>query len=73
MHNQKELSEYEQKGLVVSPVAGAFAEMSPDTCATVSLTSSVLELELEPIQAPMTHKSLLLVEAGARAVSNRPK
>ena len=39
---EKELNEYGQKGRVIAPVVGAFAEMSPDTYAIADLISSVL-------------------------------
>ena len=42
---RKELNEYGQKGRVIAPVVGAFAEMSPDTYAIADLISSVLANE----------------------------
>ena len=42
---RKELNEYGQKGRVIAPVVGAFAEMSPDTYAIAGLISSVLANE----------------------------
>ena len=42
---EKELNQYGQKGRVVGPVVGAFAEMSPDTYAIADLVASVLEQE----------------------------
>jgi hypothetical protein len=41
----KELNGYGRKGRVVGPVVGAFAEVSPDTCATSGLVASVLAEE----------------------------
>ena len=50
-----ELETFGRGGKVIIPVAGAFAEMSP-------------ELELELIQTHMTQKPMLRVEVGARAL-----
>jgi hypothetical protein len=41
----KEFSKYGQKGRVIAPVVGAFAEMSRDTYAIADLISSVLANE----------------------------
>jgi hypothetical protein len=43
---RKELSEYGQKGQVIAPVAGAFAEMSTGTDAIAGLIFSVLANDL---------------------------
>ena len=42
---RKELNEHGQKGRVIAPVVGAFAEISPDTYAIADLISSVLANE----------------------------
>jgi hypothetical protein len=42
---RKELDEYGQKGRVIAPVVGGFAEMSPDTYAIADLISSALANE----------------------------
>jgi hypothetical protein len=42
---RKELNEYGQKGRVIAPAVGAFAEMSSDTYAIAGLISSVLSNE----------------------------
>ena len=47
---RKELSEYGQKGRVIAPVVGAFAEMSLGTYAIADLISSVLQRHTDHIQ-----------------------
>ena len=50
---KRSLNEYGQKGRVVAPVVGAFAEVSSDTYAIADLIASVLAADSGPL--PLLH------------------